>query len=971
MRRFVLVFLFPCFLCFLFSICLLAEGRSNFSSSPLSQYQNGIMVNLSTILSHQSSFKTTNSSSNPCSWTSWVKCSTSSSSSSSSQVIGINLSGSGLSTEATKNTSFFSLLCQIDSLQHLNLSNNTFESLPDSFLSNCSGRTQLRDLDISFNLLSGQLPDLSQFTGLVSLNLSSNNFSGKIDRQLHGLVLLRSLNLGYNSITGNLPMNLSSSLEELLLSYNMFAGSIPREMFRYVNLTVVDLSQNRLIGSIPDGIEGLLKLEELLLSGNNLTGELPSSMNMIKTLFRFAANKNDFNGSIPPGITRNLHSLDLSYNNLTGDLPKDLLSYGSLESLDLTANSLGGPIPAISGNSLKNLSRLRLGRNKLNGGIPRAIGELSGLMYLELNDNQFEGVIPLPLLKCENLSLLNLGGNKLQGVLPKELGNLTKLVVLQLQMNNLDGSIPDEIYQLVNLNILNLSRNSFTGGISPLISRFYKIQFLNLNDNKLGGQIPDSVGNIGPLLIELQLGNNKFNGSIPQMYRNGQMTTLNLSSNLFMGPLPEFLSESSILEVLDLSDNKFTGGVPSSFTRMRSLTKLDLSNNQLTGILPNFAQWVSVITTGNNLQNATNLNTPNLNTASQSRRRTNVLVVVIAVVGSVVVFGLLAALLFFVVSQRFNRVEDEDPLVKDDPSQVINGCFITSNSTHRSNIDFMKAMVAVSNPDNVLLKTRFATYYKAVMANGSSYTAKKLNWGDKMFQMGSHEKFEEELQVLGKLSNSNVMVPLAYALTQDNAYLFYENVHKGTVFDFLHKGLETALDWSSRYSIALGVAQGLTFLHGCTQPVVLLDLSTKSIHLKSLKEPQIGDIELCKVIDSFKSFGSLSAIAGSVGYMPPEYPYTMRVTMAGNVYSFGVILLELLTGKPPVSKGIELAKWALSYSARTNGKEQILNSSIKRTSPEVHSQMLSVLKVALSCVCASPESRPKMRNVLRMLFNAR
>ncbi|KAM0939812.1 putative non-specific serine/threonine protein kinase [Dioscorea sansibarensis] len=379
------------------------------------------MFNLSDVLSHQSSFNT-NSNLNPCSWTSWVNCSTPSSSSSSSQVIGINLSGYGLSTEATTNTSFFSLLCHIDSLWFLNLSNNKFESLPDSFLSNCSGLTQLRDLDISFNLLSGQLPDL------------------------------------------------------------------------------------------------------------------------------------------------------------------------------------------------------------------------------ELNDNQFEGDIPLSLLKCEDLSLLNLGGNKLQGVLPKELGSLTKLVVLELQMNNLDGSIPDEIYQLVNLNILNLSQNSFSGGISPLISRLNKVQFLNLNDNKLGGQIPDSVGNIGPLLIELQLGNNKLNGSIPQMYRNGQMTAFNLSSNLFMGPLPESLSELFILEVLDLSDNKFTGGVPSSFTRMRSLTKLDLSNNQLTGILPNFPRWVSVITAGNNIQNATNLNT-----ASQSRRRINSFIIIVVAICSCVGFSLLSGVLVITV----------------------------------------------------------------------------------------------------------------------------------------------------------------------------------------------------------------------------------------------------------------------------------------------------------------------------------
>ncbi|KAM7515208.1 hypothetical protein LguiA_004791 [Lonicera macranthoides] len=139
------------------------------------------------------------------------------------------------------------------------------------------------------------------------------------------------------------------------------------------------------------------------------------------------------------------------------------------------------------------------------------------------------------------------------------------------------------------------------------------------------------------------------------------------------------------------------------------------------------------------------------------------------------------------------------------------------------------------------------------------------------------------------------------------------------------------LDLLSHYSIAIEVAQDLAFLHGSTSgPILLLDLSSKSILLKSLMEPQVGDIEVYKVIDPSKSTGSLSAVAGSVGYIPPKYAYTMIVTMAGNIYSFGVILLELVTGKAGVSEGIELAKWVSSKSTRKGKWDHILDYSSTR-----------------------------------------
>ncbi|KAF8405779.1 hypothetical protein HHK36_007857 [Tetracentron sinense] len=420
---------------------------------------------------------------------------------------------------------------------------------------------------------------------------------------------------------------------------------------------------------------------------------------------------------------------------------------------------------------------------------------------------------------------------------------------------------------------------------------------------------------------------------------------LNLSSNFFNGSIPDTLNGLPALEVLDLSNNGFIGEIPNFLTTLASLTCLLLSNNHLSGTLPKFRQpFIHVNTDGNNITTPT----PTL----PKKRRSAAVTVVVAVVAVAV-----PAIGVIIMISHFYRVK---------------GHLITANTIHRFCIDFDRAMKAVGNPANVMLKTKFSTCYKANMPGGRTYYVKKLNWSDKMFHLGSHERFGQELEVLGKLSHSNIMTPLAYVLTANSAHLFYTYAQKGTLFDVLHGTPRNALDWTSRYSIAIRVAQGLAFLHGCTsRPVILFDLSTKSILLKSLKEPRIGDIEICRVIDPSKRTGSISAIAGSVGYIPPEYAYTMRVTMSGNVYSFGVVLLELLTGKPAVSEGTELAKWVLSNSVQRDSWDHILDSSVCNTSLEVRSQMLSVLETAISCVSVSPEARPETETLLKMLLNAR
>ncbi|XP_042059976.1 LRR receptor-like serine/threonine-protein kinase RGI5 isoform X2 [Salvia splendens] len=826
--------------------------------------------------------------------------------------VGCTSDNSYINTVSVKSSSistseFLPFVCNIATLESLDVSNNQLSSIPDGFLTGCGGITGLKLLNFSVNRLSGSLPAFNGFPMLETLDFYRNMLSGEVSMQLDGLGSLKTLNLGWNNFGGKIPTNLGNMnlLEEILLSLNSFIGEIPLAITKYNNLSVIDLSGNRLSGSIPVEFGGFTRLKTLILSLNNLSGGIPTFLANITSLERFAANQNSFTGSIPSGITKFLSLLDLSYNNLSGAVPSDLLSGPNLQVVDLSFNKLEGSIPAIT---LKKLYRLRLGSNSLNGTIPST--SLRSLMYLELDNNMLSG-------------------------------SLGDLRVLSLQSNSLSGGIPPQVLSLSKLEKLNISSNLLSGSIPLSISRMQNLRNLDLHGNNLTGSIPDSIGEI-PYLVELQLGNNQLSGRIPQMPDTLQIS-LNLSHNLFGGPIPVTLSRLQNLEVLDLSDNRFSGVIPDFLTQLGSLTHLLVMNNDLSGVVPKFRNKLVFDAKGNE-----RLVSPPPPLPPHAKKSKSIASTIIIAASSATAAGLWVVMVVY-ISRRYS------------------GFHVNLLSTNSSNIDFKKAFEAVADPQNITLKTRFSTYYKALLPSGAAYFIKKVNRLDKMFSLHSEKRLGQELHDLGDLSDPNLMIPFAYLSTLRGLYLFYDFTPQGTLFDSLHRAAGSALGWTERYAIALGVSQGLASLH--QSQILLLDLSSKSIALKSSNEPQIGDIELCRLISPSRSAGSLSTVAGSAGYVPPEYAYSMRVTEAGNVYSFGVVLLELLSGKQAVSEGTELAKWVVSIS----DWDQILDSNLGEieTSIAVKNQMLGVVEVALACTNISPEMRPTAVSVVQMLLNSR
>ncbi|KAL2346608.1 hypothetical protein Fmac_000608 [Flemingia macrophylla] len=820
-------------------------------------------------------------------------------------------------------------------------------------------------LNLSGLNLKGEIsPAIGSLSGLVSIDLKQNRLSGQIPDELGDCSSLKNIDFSFNEIRGDIPFSFSKmkQLENLILKNNRLIGPIPSTLSQIPNLKNLDLAQNNLSGEIPRLIYWNEVLQYLGLRDNNLVGTISPDICQLTGLWYFDVRNNSLTGRIPENIGNctSFGVLDLSYNMLTGEIPFNI-GFLQVATLSLQGNKLSRHIPSVIG-LMQALTVLDLSCNMLTGPIPPILGNLTFTEKLYLNGNKLTGPIPPELGNMTRLHYMELNDNYLSGHIPPELGKLTLLFDLNVADNNLEGPIPDSLSTCKSLNSLNVHGNKLNGKVPSVFQSLESMTYLNLSSNNLQGSIPIELSQIGNL-DTLDISNNNIIGSIPSSIGDLEhLLKLNLSRNHLTGFIPaEFGNLRSVMDI-DLSNNQLSGLIPEELSQLQNMISLNVSYNKLVGVVPTssiFSRFSPDSFIGN----------PGLCgdwlglSCHESHRRERVTLSKAAIIGMALgALGIILMILLAVCRPHnppppFFDGSFDKPVNYSPPKLVI----LNMNMALHVYDDIMRMTENLSKK-YIIGYGASSTVYKCVLKNCKPVAIKKLYSHYPHFL----KEFETELATVGSIKHRNLVSLQGYSLSPFGNLLFYDYMENGSLWDHLHGPTKKKkLDWDLRLKIALGSAQGLAYLHhDCSPRIIHRDVKSSNILLDKDFEPHLTDFGIAKCLSPSKSHTSTN-IMGTIGYIDPEYARTSRLNEKSDVYSYGIVLLELLTGKKAVDNESNLHHLILSKAANDAVMETV-DPDIRATCKDMGA-VKKVFQLALLCTKKQRVDRPTMHEVTRVL----
>ncbi|XP_052296362.1 probable LRR receptor-like serine/threonine-protein kinase At3g47570 isoform X5 [Citrus sinensis] len=545
-----------------------------------------------------------------------------------------------------------------------------------------------------------------------------------------------------------------------------------------------------------------------------------------------------------------------------------------------------------------------------HGKIPSTLSSCKQLRELSLSSNYFSGTIPKEIGNLTKLTRLNLRQNKLQGEIPEELGNLAELEMLWLQNNSLTGTIPSSIFSLSSLLNLDLSLNNFTGIIPSSIGNLSSLQKLYLSDNQLSGELPANIGNNLPSLQTLSLYVNDFSGAIPKEIGNlTKLTDLYLDQNKLQGKIPHEIGNLRKLEWLMLSHNKLVGVVPAPIFNLSTLISLQIHNNSLSGSLPSSAD----------------VPLPNLEE------------------------------LFLWGYRKRGK-------------QIPNDANMPPVATWRrfSYLELFRATDGFSE-NNLIGRGGFGSVYRARIHDGIEVAVKVFN----LQYVGALKSFDVECDMMKSIRHRNLIKIITSCSNEDFKALVLEYMPHGSLEECLYSS-NHILDISQRLNIMIDVASALEYLHfGYAAPVIHCDLKPSNVLLDNNMVAHLSDFGMAKLLLGEDQFLTQTQTLATIGYMAPEYGREGRVSTNGDIYNFGIMIMETFTAKKPTDEifngEMTLRRWVndlLSISVMEVVDANLLSWKDKHFMTKEQC-MSFVFNLAMECTVESPIRESTQRKLLQ------
>ncbi|KAH0701083.1 hypothetical protein KY284_015298 [Solanum tuberosum] len=812
----------------------------------------------------------------------------------------------------------------------------------------------LKTIDVSRNYLSGTIPPEWASIKLEYMSVMVNRLSGPIPKYL-----------------GNMTTLLYMSLEN-----NMFDGTIPKELGNMVNLQNLTLSFNNLTGKLPEEINKLTKLKELRLSGNNFTGIFPS-FESLKNLTALEILASGFEGPVPPSISVLTGMKELRISDLTGSASK----FPPLE-------------------NMTGLTKLMLRSCNLSGQIPSYIANMSQLKSLDLSFNRLEGPIPLDLERLDKLKNLYLTSNRLTGPIQDWIENRNPDYFIDLSYNNFnESSVPTTCRETLNLfKSYNSTKKSELGKCLLTCSKnWYSVHINCGGENVTIGDTTyeadeDSAGaakfvnrkeswgssNTGDFWY-VNITSYKYKatnvssikGHNSELYTTARLSALSLTYYgrcLANGNYTVTLHFAEIVirdnrsfqslgkrmfdgerKLKDFDIRTTAGGVDTALTRKFNASVED-------GILEVRFQYAGKGTTAVPRRGSYGPLVSAISFEANFKPPSNHKKMAHIIAGAVASSLVILFTIFFVAWRRSrNSISKEEELRGLD---LLTGVFT---------IRQIKAATNNFDAANKIGEGGFGSVYKGTLLDGTVIAVKQLSSKSKQ----GNREFVNEIGMISSLHHPNLVKLYGCCAEGNQLLLVYEYLENNSLARALFGPEEHRLriDWPTRQKICIGIAKGLAFLHEeSSLKIVHRDIKATNVLLDNKLNPKISDFGLAKLDDEDKTHIS-TRIAGTIGYIAPEYALWGYLTYKADVYSFGVVALEIVAGKNnmkyrPNEKFVCLLDWALVL--KREGKlmelvDETLSSDFKKD------EALRMINVALLCTNTSPALRPTMSAVVSIL----